>query len=111
MFVNIIFCLHRCYNANYVYLLVSSLILPHLCTDVVVLGIITLVCTDVICLFSAVEAGTDGSIPFLDLLITPKAEGILTTKVYRKPTLTNIFSEIATTIWLQNTVCNQHPYT
>ena len=30
-----------------VYSLVSSLILPHLCTDVVVLGIITLVCTDV----------------------------------------------------------------
>ena len=49
MFVNIIFCLHRCYNANYVYSLVSSLIsLPHLCTNVVVLGIITLVCTNVL---------------------------------------------------------------
>ena len=48
MFVIIILCLHRCYNANYVYSLVSSLIsLPYLCTDVVVLGIITLVCTDV----------------------------------------------------------------
>ena len=47
MFVIIILCLHRCYNANYVYSLVSSLIsLPHLCTDVVVLGIITLMCTD-----------------------------------------------------------------
>ena len=48
MFVFIMFCLHRCYNGNYVYSLVSSLIsLPHLCTDVVVLDIITLVCTDV----------------------------------------------------------------
>ena len=47
VFVNIIFSLHRCYNADYVYSLLSSLILPHLCTDVVVLGIITLVCTDV----------------------------------------------------------------
>ena len=48
MFVIIILCWHRCYNANYVYSLVSSLIsLPHLCTDVVVLGIVTLVCTDV----------------------------------------------------------------
>ena len=36
--------------------------------------------------FTMEEAGPDGSIPFLDLLITPKADGTLTTKVYRKPT-------------------------
>ena len=48
MFVFLILCLYRCYNANYVYSLVSSLIsLPHLCTDAVVLGIMTFVCTDV----------------------------------------------------------------
>ena len=35
------------------------------------------------------EAGPDGSIPFLELLITPKADGTLTTKVYRKPTYTD----------------------
>ena len=35
------------------------------------------------------KAGPDGSIPFLDLLITPKADGTLTTKVYRKPTHTD----------------------
>ena len=35
------------------------------------------------------EAGPDGSIPFLDLLITPKVDGTLTTKVYRKPTHTD----------------------
>ena len=36
--------------------------------------------------FTMEEAGPDGSIPFLDLLITPDADGTLTTKVYRKPT-------------------------
>ena len=35
------------------------------------------------------EAGPEGSIPFLDILITPKADGTLTTKVYRKPTHTD----------------------
>ena len=37
------------------------------------------------------EAGPDGSIPFLDLLITPEADGTLTTKVYRKPTHTDLY--------------------
>ena len=35
--------------------------------------------------FTMEEAGPDGSIPFLDLLITPEVDGTLTTKVYRKP--------------------------
>ena len=39
--------------------------------------------------FTMEEAGPDGSIPFLDLLITPEADGTLTTKVYRKPTHTD----------------------
>ena len=39
--------------------------------------------------FNIEEAGPDGSIPFLELLITPKADGTLTTKVYRKPTHTD----------------------
>ena len=39
--------------------------------------------------FTMKEAGPDGSIPFLDLLITPKADGTLTTKVYRKPNHTD----------------------
>ena len=39
--------------------------------------------------FTMEEAGPDGSIPFLDLLITPDADGTLTTKVYRKPTHTD----------------------
>ena len=39
--------------------------------------------------FTMEETGPDGSIPFLDLLITPEADGTLTTKVYRKPTHTD----------------------
>ena len=35
------------------------------------------------------EAGPDSSIPFLDLLVTPKVDGTFTTKVYRKPTHTD----------------------
>ena len=35
------------------------------------------------------EAGPNGSISFLDLLITPETDGTLTTKVYRKPTHTD----------------------
>ena len=39
--------------------------------------------------FTIEEAGPDGSIPFLDLLITPDADGTLTTNIYRKPTQTD----------------------
>ena len=37
------------------------------------------------------EAGDNGSIPFLDVLITPDKEGNLETTVYRKPTHTDLY--------------------
>ena len=40
--------------------------------------------------FTSEEAGDDGSIPFLDVLITPDKEGNLKTTVYRKPTHTDL---------------------
>ena len=39
--------------------------------------------------FTSEEPCEDGSIPFLDMLITPDEEGRLKTTVYRKPTHTN----------------------
>ena len=36
--------------------------------------------------FTAEDPGPDGSLPFLDILITPNEEGRLETSVYRKPT-------------------------
>ena len=36
--------------------------------------------------FTTEEPGTDGSLPFLDILITPDKDGRLETTVYRKPT-------------------------
>ena len=41
--------------------------------------------------FTVEKAGTDGSIPFLDILITPQTDGTFTTKVYRKPTHTDLY--------------------
>ena len=41
--------------------------------------------------FTSEEAGDDGSIPLLDVLITPDKEGNLTTTVYRKPTHTDLY--------------------
>ena len=41
--------------------------------------------------FTSEEAGDDGSIPFLDVLITPDKEGNLTTTLYRKPTRMDLY--------------------
>ena len=41
--------------------------------------------------FTSEEAGDDGSIPFLDILITPDKEGNLTTTLYRKPTHMDLY--------------------
>ena len=41
--------------------------------------------------FSSEETRTDGSIPFLDILITPKDDGSLQTSVYRKPACTDLY--------------------
>ena len=41
--------------------------------------------------FSSEETGPDGSMPFLDILITPKEDGSLQTSVYRKPTHTDLY--------------------
>ena len=39
--------------------------------------------------FTAESTRADGSMPFLDTLVTPRSDGSLETKVYRKPTHTN----------------------
>ena len=39
--------------------------------------------------FTTEEPGPDGSLPFLDILITPDKDGRLETTVYRKPTHTD----------------------
>ena len=39
--------------------------------------------------FTAENTRADGSIPFLDTLVTPQGDGSLQTRVYRKPTHTN----------------------
>ena len=42
--------------------------------------------------FTTEEAREDGSMPFLDMMVTPQEDGTLTTKVYRKPTHTEFIS-------------------
>ena len=39
--------------------------------------------------FTAEDTQADGSLPFLDVLVTPQTDGTLSTCVYRKPTHTN----------------------
>ena len=41
--------------------------------------------------FTKEEARSDGSMPFLDVLITPREDGSLDTTVYRKPTHTDLY--------------------
>ena len=41
--------------------------------------------------FTKEESRPDGSMPFLDILITPKEDGHLSTTVYRKPTHTDLY--------------------
>ena len=41
--------------------------------------------------FTREESRQDGSMPFLDILITPKEDGSLSTTVYRKPTHTDLY--------------------
>ena len=41
--------------------------------------------------FTSVDSKDDGSMPFLDILITPTEDGRLNTTVYRKPTHTDMY--------------------
>ena len=41
--------------------------------------------------FTTEELRQDGSMPFLDTLVTPQEDGTLTTSVYRKPTHTDLY--------------------
>ena len=41
--------------------------------------------------FSSEDSRTDGSMPFLDILVTPKEDGSLSTSVYRKPTHSDLY--------------------
>ena len=41
--------------------------------------------------FTSEESKPDGSIPFLDCLVTPQADGSILTAVYRKPTHTDMY--------------------
>ena len=41
--------------------------------------------------FTSEDSRSDGSMPFLDILITPKEDGRLITSVYRKPTHTDLY--------------------
>ena len=42
-------------------------------------------------LFTTEEAKQDGSMPFMDILVTPQEDGTLTTSICRKPTHTDLY--------------------
>ena len=71
--------------------------------------------------FTAEEPRTDGSIPFLDILLTPGVDGSIATTVFRKPTHTDLYmqwdshhaissknSVIGTLHYRANTICSSH---
>ena len=41
--------------------------------------------------FTSEDSRPDGSMPFMDMMITPKEDGRLSTTVYRKPTHTDLY--------------------
>ena len=60
--------------------------------------------------FTSEDPISDGSMPFLDILITPNKDGRIITSVYRKPTHTDLYlqwnSHSHNTIKIQ---CGRHP--
>ena len=69
--------------------------------------------------FTSEEPRPDGSIPFLDILLTPGEDGKITTSVFRKPTHTDLYmqwnsnhaiiskySVIGTLHYRANTICS-----
>ena len=54
--------------------------------------------------FTVEEARSDGSIPFLDIIVTPQSDGTFTKNIQKAHTLIYISSGIVTTILQQNTV-------
>ena len=56
-------------------------------------------------LFTTEEAKQDGSMPFLDTLVTPQEDGTLTTSVYRKPNHTDLYLQWDSHHYL---ACNYH---
>ena len=44
--------------------------------------------------FTKEDSRPDGSMPFLDILITPREDGSLSTTVYRKPTHTDLIPAV-----------------
>ena len=44
--------------------------------------------------FTIEEVKQDGSMPFLDTLVTPQDDGTLTTSIYRKPTHTDSYLQL-----------------
>ena len=59
--------------------------------------------------FTTEEAKQEGSMPYLDTLVTPQDDGTLKTSVYRKPTHTP--SGTAITTWLVNIVWSTPSHT